>query len=62
MIAKEIEPPTGAKPIEWLLTNRIPAGRDNLVELIDWYRARWEIEMLFNVLKTGCEVEALQLA
>jgi hypothetical protein len=24
-------------------------------------RARWEIEMLFNVLKNGCRVEALQL-
>jgi hypothetical protein len=31
------------------------------VELIDWYRARWEIEILFNVLKNGCRVEALQL-
>ncbi|MES2016235.1 MAG: IS4 family transposase, partial [Pseudomonadota bacterium] len=26
-----------------------------------WYRARWEIEMLFNVLKNGCCVEELQL-
>ena len=32
-----------------------------VVELIDWYRARWEIEMLFNVLKNGCKVEELQL-
>ena len=31
-------------------------------ELIEWYRARWEIEMFFHVLKTGCRVEALQLA
>ena len=30
--------------------------------VIDWYRARWEIEMLFHVLKNGCRVEALQLA
>jgi IS4 transposase len=30
-------------------------------ELIDWYRARWEIEMLFNVLKNGCKVGELQL-
>ncbi len=29
--------------------------------MIDWYRARWEIEMLFNVLKNGCKVEELQL-
>jgi IS4 transposase len=29
--------------------------------LSDWYRARWEIEMLFNVFKTGCKVVELQL-
>ena len=63
VIAKEIGPPAGVKPVEWrLLTNRIPAGRDDLVELIDWYRARWEIEMYFHVLKNGCRVESLQLA
>ena len=63
VIAKEIDPPAGVKPVEWrLLTNRIPAGRDDLVELIDWYRARWEIEMFFHVLKNGCRVESLQLA
>ena len=30
-------------------------------ELIDWYRARWEIELFFDVLKVGCRVEKLQL-
>ncbi|WP_368859504.1 transposase [Mycoavidus sp. HKI] len=29
---------------------------------MDWYRARWEIETFFHVLKNGCRVEALQLA
>ena len=50
------------KPIEWrLLTNRIAVSLDDAIELIDWYRARWEIEMLFNILKNACRVEALQL-
>jgi hypothetical protein len=35
---------------------------DAVIELIDWYRARWEIEMFFHVLKSGCKVEALQLS
>ena len=30
--------------------------------MIDGYRARWEIEVYFNVLKNGCEVEQLQLS
>lgn len=29
---------------------------------MDWYRARWEIELFFLVLKQGCRVEALQLS
>ncbi|MET2544713.1 IS4 family transposase, partial [Ralstonia pseudosolanacearum] len=47
---------------EWrLLTNREATTLHEAIELIDWYRARWEIEILFNVLKNGCRVEALQL-
>jgi hypothetical protein len=37
------------------------ADVNDAIELIDWYRARWEIEMLFNILKNACRVEALQL-
>lgn len=63
LIAREIEAPAGVKPIEWrLLTNRAVADLEAAAELIDWYRARWEIEMFFHVLKNGCRVEALQLA
>lgn len=62
MIAREIGAPAGAKPIEWrLLTNREVGTLAAAIELIEWYRARWEIEILFNVLKNACKVEALQL-
>jgi hypothetical protein len=62
LIAREIDAPAGTKPIEWrLLTSRKAATLEAAVELIDWYRARWEIEILFNVLKNACKVEALQL-
>jgi len=30
--------------------------------LIDGYRGRWEIERFFNILKNGCQVEALQMS
>lgn len=63
LVAREIGAPPGVKPIEWrLLTNRSAATLEAVVELTDWYRARWEIELLFLVLKEGCRVEALQLA
>jgi hypothetical protein len=62
IVAREHGAPAGTKPIEWrLLTNRIAASAAEVAELINWYRARWEIEMLFNVFKEGCKVEELQL-
>jgi hypothetical protein len=61
--ASEVEVPAGVKPVIWrLLTNREADDADALIELVDWYRARWEIEMYFNVLKNACRVEALQLS
>ncbi len=63
LIAREMEPPVGVKPVVWrLLTNRGAPCFEAVAELIDWYRARWEIEIFFHVLKNGCRVEALQLA
>lgn len=63
IVATEVGALAGVKPIEWrLLTNRKTEDLEAAAELIDWYRARWEIEMLFLVLKEGCRVEALQLS
>lgn len=62
IVARECDAPAGVKPVVWrLLTNRSADSAQAIVELIDWYRARWEIEILFNVLKNACRVEALQL-
>ena len=63
IVARELAPPPGVKPIEWRLLSNCEIGDfEAAVQLIDWYRARWEIEMFFHVLKNGCRVEALQLA
>lgn len=60
--AREINPPEGVKPLVWrLLTNRTIDTAEQAIELIDWYLCRWEIEMFFDVLKVGCEVESMQL-
>ncbi|CAN7402427.1 IS4 family transposase [Pseudoduganella sp. LjRoot289] len=62
IVAREYGALAGTKAIEWrLLTNRVATTAAEVAELIDWYRARWEIEMLFNVFKAGCKVEQLQL-
>lgn len=63
VVARENGAHKGAKPVEWrLLTNRQASTVEQAVELIEWYRARREIEIYFNVLKNGCTVEDLQLS
>jgi hypothetical protein len=62
IVAREYDVPAGVKPVEWhLLTKRLATSAAGVAELIAWYRARWEVEMLLNVLKNGCTVEELQL-
>ena len=62
LIASEVNVPIGAKPVIWrLLSNRTVETQEQATELVEWYRARWEIELLFLVLKEGCRVERLQL-
>jgi hypothetical protein len=62
LIARETRVRPGHKPLEWrLLTNRGVTSLAQAAQLIDWYRCRWEIEILFHVLKNGCRVQALQL-
>lgn len=63
LVANEIGAPADETPLCWrLLTNREATTLEQAQELVEWYRARWEIEMFFHVLKTGCRVESLQLA
>ena len=63
LVASEVNAPEGVKPVVWrLLTNRTATSLQEASELIDWYRARWEIELFFLILKEGCRVERLQLS
>ena len=63
LVASEVNAPAGIKPVVWrLLSNRVAATLQEASELIDWYRARWEIELFFLILKEGCRVERLQLS
>lgn len=63
LLAHEENPPLGEKPVVWrLLTNRPVTTLEDALELIEWYRARWTIEVFFRIWKQGCRVEALQLS
>jgi hypothetical protein len=58
----EPEPPQGEAPVEWLLYTKEPIDTpEQILRVVDWYRARWTIEEYFKALKTGCSMERRQL-
>lgn len=62
VFAHEDEPPQGKKPISWMLLTTVPVHTpDDALQIVSWYACRWMIEILFKVLKSGCESEERQL-
>lgn len=62
VLVREEDPPSGEEPIEWLLLTSLPIDRvEEVLQVIQYYACRWEIEIYFRILKSGCEVEQLQL-
>lgn len=60
--AWETAAPAGEDPVEWRLITTEPIDTlEDVVRIIDWYRARWLIEEWFKALKTGCAYEKRQL-
>lgn len=60
--ATERNPPDDVSPIEWVLFTDLPcADFEKAVQIVEFYAGRWGIEVFFRVLKSGCEVEELQL-
>lgn len=62
VLAYEVEPPQGEEPVEWLLLTSLPVEEANeALEILRFYLARWEVEVFFKILKSGCKIEELQL-
>jgi hypothetical protein len=62
VLVVEPDPPPGAEPIEWILLTDLPIGTvDDVLRVIDYYTCRWQIEIYFRILKSGCKVEESQL-
>lgn len=62
VLAEEIDAPEGEEPICWLLlTSRKIPSFEEARRIIRIYLRRWDIEVFFRVLKTGCRVESIQL-
>lgn len=58
----EVDAPAGTEPVEWWLWTTEPVDtEEQVLAVVDAYRARWVIEEYFKSLKTGCAYEKRQL-
>jgi hypothetical protein len=58
----EVDAPPDVEPVEWLLVTTEPIDtREQVIQVVEYYRARWLIEELNKAIKTGCEIEERQL-
>lgn len=63
VLAQEVSiPPEGVKPIRWVLLTDIKIETlEDAVKIVKWYAQRWKIERFHYVLKSGCNIDDLQL-
>lgn len=62
VMAREIDPPAGAEPIEWVLLTDVTVDSAKLARrLVRGYGLRWGIECWHQTLKSDCGVETRQL-
>jgi hypothetical protein len=62
ILAEEKNVPEGSKALDWILLSNIPVKTlEEATSIIEKYLCRWEIEVFFKVLKSGCKIENLQL-
>lgn len=58
----EQDAPEGQEPVDWLLYTTEPLETKEQIEnVVDYYRCRWQIEELNKALKTGCVVQERRL-
>lgn len=61
ILVREQNPPHGEEPIEWLLLTSLPiTSFKKVCRVIEYYCCRWQIEIYFRILKSGCKVEDRQ--
>ncbi len=62
VLAEEVNGPRDGTDVSWLLITTLPIDSvEEILRVIDYYTARWTIEVFFRTLKTGCRVEEIQL-
>lgn len=59
VLVEEPNPPTGEIPIQWFLITTLPIENvEQVLLIVQYYCIRWQIEVYFRTLKSGCRVES----
>ena len=62
VLVEEVNGPGDGTDVSWLLITTLPIETEaEVLKIIDYYVARWAVEIYFRTLKTGCKVEEIQL-
>jgi len=58
VLVRETHPPADDVPVEWVLLTSLPiANVEQVRQVIQYYRVRWMVEIVFRTLKSGCRIE-----
>lgn len=58
VLVEEQSPPDGEIPIQWFLLKSLPINTaEEIQNVIHYYCCRWQIEIYFRTLKSGCRIE-----
>lgn len=58
VLVEELSPPDGEPPIQWLLITSLPIHRlEEVQAIVHYYCHRWQIEIYFRTLKSGCRIQ-----
>jgi hypothetical protein len=61
VLVEEVSPPENQEPVQWILITTLPIASDQDLEaIIAYYCQRWDIEVYFRTVKSGCRVEERQ--
>jgi len=62
VLIEEVNGPNDGTDVSWLLITTLSIDTvEEILRVVDYYVARWTIEVYFRVFKTGCRVEDIQL-
>ena len=60
--AQEQGAPKNRSPIKWLFLSNLPVTKKaDVIQVLDWYKQRWKVEVFFKILKSGLKSDESKL-